>query len=200
MIRKVGAQLTQWREQGARLVPVSVNISPRQLQFGRTAACLSEVLTQHQIDPSLLEVEVTETAVVDRSAHVSQELDAIRALGIRLMIDDFGTGYSSLAQLHRLDVDTLKVDRAFTHALSEGSEGELLYRAIISMAAALDIQVVAEGVETLDQLKMLQAIGCDEVQGFIISAALPATDMARLSLRNILPPFDKVGRLVAVPG
>ncbi len=199
VIRKVGEQLAQWREQGVRVVPVSVNISPRQLQLGKTSACLSEVLQRHRLDPSLMEVEVTETAVVDRSPQVSQELDAIRALGVRLMIDDFGTGYSSLAQLHRLDVDTLKVDQAFTHALSQGSEGELLYRAIVSMAAALDIHVVAEGVETVEQLRLLQSIGCNEVQGFIISKALPPSEMARLSLRNILPPFDKVGRLVAVP-
>ncbi len=197
-IRKVVGQIAQWRDQGVRLVPVSVNISPRQLQLGKTAAFLSEVLEKHRVEPALVEVEVTETAVVDRSPLVSQELDALRAMGIRLMIDDFGTGYSSLAQLHRLDVDVLKVDQAFTHALSQGSEGELMYRAIVSMAAALDMRVVAEGVETVEQLKMLQAIGCHEIQGFIISGALPASDMAKLLARSILPPFDKIGRLVAV--
>ena len=114
------------------------------------------------------------------------------------MIDDFGTGYSSLAQLHRMDVDTLKVDQAFTQALSRGSEGELMYRAIVSLAAALKMCVVAEGVETLEQLRLLQAIGCDEVQGFIISRALPAADIMQLVSKNILPPFDRVGRLVAV--
>lgn len=197
-VKKVGGQLAQWRSVGARLVPVSVNISPRQLQSGKTSACIARVLREHALEARLLEVEVTETAVVDRSPAVSQELDALRALGVRLMIDDFGTGYSSLAQLHRLDVDVLKVDQAFTHALSQGSEGELLYRAIVSMAAALKIQVVAEGVETVEQLRLLQSIGCNEVQGFIISRALPAAEMAKLALRNILPPFDRVGRLVAV--
>ena len=198
VLGKVAEQIARWREEGVRLVPVSVNISPRQLQHGKTAATLEELMHRYEIEPRLLEVEVTETAVVDRSVTVSQELDAIRALGVRLMIDDFGAGYSSLAQLHRLDVDTLKVDQAFTHALSQGSEGELLYRAIVSMAAALNIQVVAEGVETLDQLRLLQDIGCNEIQGFIISQALPPSEMAKLAIRNILPPFDRVGRLVAV--
>ncbi len=198
VIRKVVEQIAQWRDQGVRLVPVSVNISPRQLQLGKTAAFLSEMLDKHRVEAALIEVEVTETAVVDRSAHVSRELDALRAMDIRLMIDDFGTGYSSLAQLHRLDVDMLKVDQAFTHALSQGSEGELMYRAIVSMATALGMRVVAEGVETLEQLKMLQTIGCNEIQGFIISAALPPTEVAQLLVRNILPPFDKIGRLVAV--
>ena len=199
VIRKVIEQIALWRDQGVRLVPVSVNISPRQLQLGKTATFLSEMLERHRVDPALIEIEVTETAVVDRSSHVSQELDALRDMGIRLMIDDFGTGYSSLAQLHRLDVDVLKVDQAFTHALSQGSEGELMYRAIVSMASALGMRVVAEGVETLEQLKLLQTIGCNEIQGFIISGALPAEEMAGLSSRNILPPFDKIGRLVAVP-
>ena len=112
------------------------------------------------------------------------------------MIDDFGTGYSSLAQLHRMDVDTLKVDQAFTQALSKGSEGELMYRAIISMATTLKMCVVAEGVETLEQLRLLQAIGCDEVQGYIISRALPAAEIMQLTSKNILPPFDRVGQLV----
>ncbi len=179
-------------------MPVSVNISPRQLQAGKTAAFLSEALVRRRVDAALIEVEVTETAVVDRSPNVSKELDELRAMGIRLMIDDFGTGYSSLAQLHRLDVDILKVDQAFTHALSRGSEGELMYRAIVSMAAALGMRVVAEGVETLEQLKLLQTIGCNEIQGFIISGALPPEDMATLAGRSILPPFDKIGRLIAV--
>ncbi len=197
-IRKVIGQIAEWREQGVRLVPVSVNISPRQLQAGKTAAFLSEALVRRRVDAALIEVEVTETAVVDRSPNVSKELDELRAMGIRLMIDDFGTGYSSLAQLHRLDVDILKVDQAFTHALSRGSEGELMYRAIVSMAAALGMRVVAEGVETLEQLKLLQTIGCNEIQGFIISGALPPEDMATLAGRSILPPFDKIGRLIAV--
>ena len=179
-------------------MPVSVNVSPRQLQFGRTAACIAEVLKSFAIESRLLEVEITESTMVDNTPIVLQELESIQKLGVRLMIDDFGTGYSSLAQLHRMDVDTLKVDQAFTQALSRGSEGELMYRAIVSMAAALKMCVVAEGVETLEQLRLLQTIGCDEVQGFIISRAVPAADIMQLVSKNILPPFDRVGRLVAV--
>ena len=198
VLRKVGEQISLWRSEGVRVVPVSVNVSPRQLQFGRTAACIADVLQSFNIESRLLEIEITESTMVDNTPIVLQELESIQKLGIRLMIDDFGTGYSSLAQLHRMDVDTLKVDQAFTQALSQGSEGELMYRAIVSMAAALKMCVVAEGVETLEQLRLLQAIGCDEVQGFIISRALPAADIMQLVSKNILPPFDRVGRLVAV--
>ena len=198
VLHKVGEQLSLWKSQDIKLVPISVNVSPRQLQFGRTAACISEVLHSLSIEPRLLEVEITESTMVDNTPTVLQELESIQKLGVRLMIDDFGTGYSSLAQLHRMDVDTLKVDQAFTQALSQGSEGELMYRAIVSMATALKMCVVAEGVETLEQLRLLQKIGCDEVQGFIISRALPAAEIIQLAAKTILPPFDRLGRLVAV--
>lgn len=199
VITQVGLQLAQWREQGLPLVPVSVNVSPRQLQAGHTAACLADVLRRHALPASLLEVEITESAMVDRSVSTSRELDAIRALGIRLMIDDFGTGYSSLAQLHRLDVDVLKVDQAFTRTLAQDSDGELLYRAIVSMAAALDIRVVAEGVETVEQLQLLRAIGCDEVQGHVISPAVPAASIGALTRAETLA-APVCGDLRLLPG
>ena len=197
VVQKVVAQIAQWREQGMSLVPVSLNVSPRQLQQGQIAACIARALNTHQVPAQLVEIEVTESAMVDRGAATSAELDALRAMGIRLMIDDFGTGYSSLAQLHRLDVDVLKVDQAFTHSLAHGSEGEQLYRAIVSMAAALDMHVVAEGVETVEQLRILQAIGCDEIQGYIIAPAVPAEQMAALAREGFLPPFDHAGQLPA---
>ncbi len=195
VVDKVVAQIARWRTQGMNLVPVSFNVSPRQLQQGRIADCIARALKTYEVPANLVEIEVTESTMVDRGAATSAELDALRALGIRLMIDDFGAGYSSLAQLHRLDVDVLKVDQAFTHSLARGSEGEQLYRAIISMAAALDMHVVAEGVETVEQLRLLQAIGCDEIQGHIIAPAVPPEQMAAMAREGFLPPFDHVGQL-----
>ena len=198
VMEKVAIQLNDWRSRGLRVVPVSVNISPYQLQSGTTAAFVEKVVKQYQLPTDWLEVEVTESAVVDRSMVVSSELDALRKQGVRLMIDDFGAGYSSLAQLHRLDVDVLKVDQAFTRALAEGSEGEIVYRAVISMAIALDMQVVAEGVETLAQLNLLKKIGCHEIQGYIISPALPANEIELLLQKTIMPPFDQMTQLAIV--
>lgn len=195
VVQKVVAQIAQWREQGMNLVPVSINVSPRQLQQGKVAACIARALNTYQVPANLVEIEVTESAMVDRGAATSAELDALRAMGIRLMIDDFGIGYSSLAQLHRLDVDVLKVDQAFTHSLAAGSEGEQLYRAIVSMADALDMHVVAEGVETVEQLRLLQAIGCDEIQGHIIAPAMPPEQMAAMASAGFLPSFDHIGQL-----
>lgn len=203
VMREVVAQLATWKADGEHPVPVSVNVSPLQLRHGQLASSFLQALRDWQVEPSLLEVEVTESAVVDRSSNVARELDTLRGGGIRLMIDDFGVGHSSLAQLHRLDVDVLKVDRGFTTALSDGgktggSEGELLYRAIISMARALDMKVVAEGVETLSQLRLLRAMGCDELQGYLISHPLPAEEVPVLLRQKVLPPFDRMERLEVV--
>ena len=200
VMREVVAQLASWKADGEHPVPVSVNVSPLQLRHGQLASSFLRALRERNVEPSLLEVEVTESAVVDRSSTVVQELDTLRDGGIRLMIDDFGVGHSSLAQLHRLDVDVLKVDRGFTMALTSGgetggSEGELLYRAIISMARALDIKVVAEGVETLSQLRLLRAMGCDELQGYLISHPLPAEEVTPLLRRQVLPPFDRMDKI-----
>ncbi len=192
VIREVIAQIARWKSDGERPVPVSVNVSPLQLRNGLLADALLHALDEYRVEPALVEVEVTESAVVDRSLTVVQQLDALRDGGIRLMIDDVGVGHSSLAQLHRLDVDVLKVDRGFTTALSEGSEGELLYRAIISMAEALEMIVVAEGVETLPQLRQLRAMGCDELQGYLISRPLPAEQVPDLLHQTVLPPFDRL--------
>lgn len=173
VLELVIAQLAQWQEQGLPLVPVSVNVSPAQLKAGGVAARLQRLLQDYHLPARWIEIEVTETAIVERSSVVSSELESLRRLGVRLMIDDFGTGHSSLAQLHRLQVDTLKVDKSFTELLARGSDGELLYEAIISMAAAMHMRVVAEGVETDAQRYVLQSLGCTEIQGYVVSRPVP---------------------------
>jgi predicted signal transduction protein with EAL and GGDEF domain len=188
VIEKVCAQLARWKAEGLDPVPVSVNVSPQQLKSGTVSSFIRSCLKRHGIDARLLEVELTESAVIDRSVVISDELAALREQGIKLMIDDFGTGYSSMAQLHRLDVDVLKVDSAFTRALSESEEGHLLFGAIVSMANALDMCVVAEGVETGEQLDALESLSCDEVQGHIVSKAVSAGETANLLLKRLLLP------------
>ncbi|HEY8607848.1 MAG TPA: EAL domain-containing protein [Noviherbaspirillum sp.] len=186
VIEKVCAQIAAWQAQRLAVVPVSINVSGLQLREGRLSSFLSSCLERYGVAPALLEVELTESSMIDRNRIVAGELAALRSLGVKLLIDDFGTGYSSLAQLHRLDVDVLKVDRAFTTALGKGSEGESLFRAIVSMAGALDICVVAEGVETEEQLLVLQSLDCDEVQGHLVSRAVPAQEMPQMMRRSFL--------------
>ncbi len=192
VIDKVCRQLAQWKREGVQTVPVSVNVSPQQLKSGNLSTYLAERMQHYDIDASLIEAELTESAVIDRSTVVSAELSALRSMGIKLMIDDFGTGYSSMAQLHRLDVDVLKVDRGFTKALSDGHEGKQLFRAIMSMASALDMCVVAEGVETVEEVNVLQSLACDEIQGYIVSEAVAAGDMTKMMIQRFLfsPPLN----------
>jgi diguanylate cyclase (GGDEF)-like protein len=193
VIEKVCAQLAQWKAADLPVVPVSINVSPRQFNQGNLSAHLASCMTQHAISAALIEVEITESCMVGEDHTVTGELAAIEALGIKLLVDDFGTGYSSLSQLRRLDMDGLKVDRAFTAQLSNGKEDEAFFLAMLSMAHALGMSVVAEGVETVEQLRILQRLSCDEVQGYLISKPVPASEVPSLvRKRFLLPPSETV--------
>jgi predicted signal transduction protein with EAL and GGDEF domain len=181
-------QLAAWQAAGMRVVPVSVNVSPYQLERQDVRAVLADALARHGLPPSLLEVEVTESATVQRETAAAAGLAAIKAMGVKLYVDDFGTGYSSLSQLKRLDMDGLKVDRAFTASLTQGAQDVSLFKAIVSMAHAIGMRVVAEGVETAEQLAILQQLGCDEVQGYYIARPVPPAEaLAMLGQRFLFP-------------
>jgi diguanylate cyclase (GGDEF)-like protein len=177
VIDKACAQLAAWRADGMLPVPVSINVSPKQFGRGTVVRQFEAALQRHALPAALVEVEITESAMMGEQAEVLAELGQLRALGIKLHLDDFGTGYSSLSQLRTLKMDVLKVDRAFTNELEQG-EGRVFFEAIVSMAHALRMTVVAEGVETAAQLRILQELGCDEVQGFHISRPLAPGDIA----------------------
>ncbi len=190
---KACAQLAAWRQAGLALVPVSINVSPRQFAKGEVHVQLQRCLARHAIPAALLEVEITESAMMGDQDHIITQLAAIRALGVKLHVDDFGTGYSSLSQLQKLKMDVLKVDRAFTAALGQGHEGQVFVQAIVSMAHALGMEVVAEGVETAAQLAILQELACDEVQGYYIARPMPAPQMAIvMAQRRRLPQLPLV--------
>ncbi len=187
VIEQSCSQLAAWRAQGARLVPVSINVSARQFERGGIVGRIEGALARHGVPPALLEVEITESAMMGDRDEILAELAALRALGVKLHIDDFGTGYSSLSQLRTLRMDVLKVDRAFTAELDGGGEGRVFFEAIVSMAHALGMAVVAEGVETAAQLQALRELGCNEVQGYYISRPLGAEDLAARYLALPLP-------------
>ena len=188
VINKVCDQLVQWRAEGVPLVPVSVNVSARQINSGSVSAVIAAALERCGIAPDLIEVEITESATVGESVVASAELATLQTMGSRLYVDDFGTGYSSLSQLRRLDMHGIKVDRSFTAQLTDGPQDLALFRAIVSMAHAIDMQVVAEGVESAEQLALLQGLGCDEMQGYYISPPVPASDvLLMLQKRHLYP-------------
>ncbi|HYD61101.1 MAG TPA: EAL domain-containing protein [Noviherbaspirillum sp.] len=187
VIEKACAQIAQWKVQGLPVVPVSINVSALQFNEGKVRDSLAASMRRHGVEPNLVGVELTESCMAGEDETVSGELDGLRKLGVKLLVDDFGTGYSSLSQLQRLNVDILKVDRAFTITL-DGGGGKALFKAIVSMADALDISIVAEGVETAEQLNTLQMLDCDEVQGHYVSKPVPAAEMAGLMLKRFLFP------------
>lgn len=188
VIKKTFEQLASWKAQSLLVVPVSVNVSPRQFNEGTLSALFVSYMAKYGIDSSLVEIEITESSVVERSAQVTVELAAIENLGMKLLVDDFGTGYSSLSQLQRLDVDVLKVDRAFTAQLGISNEGDALFMAVVSMAHVLGLSVTAEGVETMEQLSVLRALSCNEIQGYLISRPVPADEVPALLTRKFLLP------------
>ena len=197
VIDQACAQIAAWQAQGLRVVPLSVNVSPVQFAHCDLKAIIATSMARHRINPVLLEIEVTESCMMQDSEKVAQEIAAIKSLGVRISVDDFGTGYSSLSQLQRLDLDVLKVDRAFTLALDDGKQGVAFFLTIVSMAHILDMQVVAEGVETLEQLTVLQSLGCNEVQGYYISRPVPAANAVAFLNRRYLFPHTAPGQHAA---
>jgi diguanylate cyclase (GGDEF)-like protein/PAS domain S-box-containing protein len=183
-LSKAAAQLRAWGDAGMPSVHVSVNIASPHFQQPGFTAQVAEILQRTGVDPHLLELEVTESMLVDDRAQNLLTLHALKALGLRLSIDDFGTGYSSLSYLKRFPVDTLKVDRSFIKDTPAQEDDAAITSAIIAMAHSLRLEVVAEGVETPAQLAFLRARGCEYVQGYLISKPVSAEEFAALLKRE----------------
>ena len=158
-------------------VPVSVNISGRHLLSRKLPDHIRAALDESGIDPHLLSIDVTETALLNDLVVAAAELDAVRALGVRVAIDDFGTGYTSLAHLQQLPIDMIKIDRSFISQVSE-QRGKALVSTLTDLAHAIDIGIVAEGVETDDELRALQSMGADHIQGFLLTRPLEPAALA----------------------
>ena len=173
-------QVRDWIALTGETVKVAVNLSPRQFHQKDLVPMIRRCAEHWQLPPGALELEITETALVSREQEVDVLMREIRALGVELSIDDFGTGYSSLAYLKRFPVQRLKIDRAFIHDLARDTDSAAIVASIVNLAHGLKLKVVAEGVETGEQLAMLGAMGCDEYQGFLFSRAVRGPDVAAL--------------------
>ncbi len=153
---------------------MSVNLSARQFREKDLASQVGLALMQAGLEPEALKVEITETALVEDADQALITLDALRALGVQVQIDDFGTGYSSLSYLQRFPVDTLKIDRSFIGRISAGDDSLEIVRSIVNLAHGLGLTVIAEGVETQEQLNFIKALACELGQGYLISKPLEA--------------------------
>ncbi|MES2759689.1 MAG: EAL domain-containing protein [Pseudomonadota bacterium] len=176
-------QVHRWNQAGIH-VKVAVNLSPRQFSQKDLLPMIRECVERSDVRSGSLELEITESALMSREEQVDSLMRDIRALGIELSIDDFGTGYSSLAYLKRFPVQRLKVDRAFIRDLGKDDDSAAIVRLIVNLAHGLKLQVVAEGVETAQQLEILRAMACDEYQGFLFSRPVDAAAVAALFAHN----------------
>lgn len=167
-------QLVAWRAAGQALLPIAINLSARQFADLNLAGHIGTTLQRHGLSARLLELEVTESLVMKDPAGAMELLAALRRIGLRISMDDFGTGYSSLAQLKRFPLDSVKIDRSFVQDVPQDPNDAAIIRAVIAMGHALKLKVIAEGVETAEQLAFLQRHGCDEIQGFYFSRPMLA--------------------------
>jgi diguanylate cyclase (GGDEF)-like protein/PAS domain S-box-containing protein len=174
-------QMLEWHEQrpDERPFDISVNLSARQVAHRDLAAIVAEILARSGLAPIHLQLEITETVLVEESATAQATLDALSEIGVGLVLDDFGTGYSSLAYLNRYPFDALKIDRSFVDGLGVEQERTAIIEAIIGMARALSLDVIAEGVENEAQLAELRRLGCDYAQGHLFAPALPPQEASK---------------------
>ncbi|MES2831680.1 MAG: EAL domain-containing protein [Pseudomonadota bacterium] len=197
VIRTACAQMKLWQNLGFEQLRISVNLSPRQFSDARLVSEIGAVLAATTLDPRYFQLELTESLVMADIETGIRILQEMKALGISIAIDDFGTGYSSLSYLRRLPIDTLKIDRSFVSDITLATDDAVIVRSIISLAHSLRMRVVAEGVETRDQLSFLQLHDCDEIQGYHFSRPVSAADFTALLQQNkSLPAFSALKQAV----
>lgn len=201
VLRQVCEQIVRWQKEEVPVVPVAVNLSPQQFQRQSVSQLVQEMLRQTGLDASYLAIEITEGSLMSDVSRYINDLQALRAMGVHILVDDFGTGYSSLSYLKHLPLDTLKIDRSFINNVDTNSADTAIVSAILAMARSLGLKVVAEGVETKQQLAVLDKQGCQMAQGYYFSRPVPAeqcvallrelakrpsfTDTLRMQLNNL---------------
>jgi diguanylate cyclase len=162
---------------------IAVNVSPLQLQQNNFAEIVADVLAQHDEKDCMLDIEVTESLLMEDIEESINKLASVRELGVQVSIDDFGTGYSSLGYLTKLPVHALKIDRSFIMSMTSQPESMTIVSTIITLAHSLNLKVIAEGVETEEQAKLLQLLKCDEMQGYFFSKPMPLCRISSLELK-----------------
>jgi len=174
------SQNKAWQDAGFPLMYVSVNISGVQFKQPSFISTVNNVLQDTGLDPHYLELELTESILMESTETAIQTLKELKSMGVRISIDDFGTGYSSLSYLKRFPIDTLKIDRSFVRDVTSDPDDKAIINAIIALARSLNLKVIAEGVETIQQLVCLHEQGSDGMQGYLFSPPLPIDSLTQL--------------------
>jgi EAL domain-containing protein (putative c-di-GMP-specific phosphodiesterase class I) len=179
VLRTACWRFASWQKQGMPAFPVAVNMSMRQLRQPNLADAVERILKETGLAPEYLELEITEGIMMGDATVAMEFLTRMHELGVQMSIDDFGTGFSSLSYLKNLPVQMLKIDQSFVRDIETDESDAAIVRSIISLGHRLDLKVIAEGVETLEQLDFLRIRGCDEVQGYFFSRPLAADDFIK---------------------
>ncbi|MGB1186855.1 MAG: putative bifunctional diguanylate cyclase/phosphodiesterase [Cycloclasticus pugetii] len=177
--------LKNWIDRGAKPIRVAVNLSTLQLEDDGIVNKISSILETTQLPHKLLELEITESSVMNNEQLMIEKLNTLKELGIKLAIDDFGTGYSSLSYLKRLPINLLKIDRSFVNNCLLNSIDSDIIRTIIILAHSMGIDVIAEGVETEQQSTLLKSLNCDFVQGYLFGKPMPSEEFEKLIFNNV---------------
>ena len=194
VLRSACAQVRRWQDEGMAPLRVSVNVSPLQFQSAAFVATVERVLVDTGANAALIELELTESMLIRNADQARSTIEALKALGVSIAIDDFGTGYSSLNYLRSMTVDFLKIDRSFATDIASNKRDRAVATAIADLARALNITVVAEGVENRAQADFFASIRCGELQGFMFSKALPVDQLRRyLAVTNAAKPTAQAG-------
>jgi diguanylate cyclase (GGDEF)-like protein/PAS domain S-box-containing protein len=180
VLRQACSDMAKWQKDGISVNRIAVNVSAHQFKQPGFIDLIKEIITESAINPNQLELELTESILIDNVEHTLDVLTRLRTMGVRMAIDDFGTGYSSLNYLKQFPVDTLKIDQSFIRNLPDNKDDAQITRTIISMAHNLGLGVIAEGVETKEQLEFLQQVQCEEVQGYYFSRPIPDNALVKL--------------------
>ncbi|HEB77954.1 MAG TPA: bifunctional diguanylate cyclase/phosphodiesterase, partial [Methylothermaceae bacterium] len=191
LLKKALMQLQHWQQQGRSQLRLAVNISAYQFHQQHLPQLLQQLLHDHPVDPGLLELELTESAAMLDIDHTAQVLRELRTLGIKLALDDFGTGFSSLSYLRRFPLDTLKIDRSFVQPIPRDQGSNAIVRGIIQLGHSLHLSILAEGIETPQQLELLRRFGCDEGQGYLFGRPMPLPQFEALLDRGLPPQWFK---------
>lgn len=188
VIRKVCRQIHSWKESGLPIVPISVNISPLSFLKSCLVSTIKAALDENHLDASLLEIELTESSLINYSENVIAVLKELGEMGVKIALDDFGTGYSSITQLKKYKFDVLKIDKTFIQAMDKNAEDAIITANLIQLAHGLNMKVVAEGVETFEQFYSLRKNECDQLQGYLFSKPIPPSIFEQKLLIGILKP------------
>lgn len=172
-------KLREWSDKGYKVFPIAINESRRHLYNKNHVSELEQIVKYYNINPNLLELELTETVVVENIESAKEAERKVHALGFGVSMDDFGVGYSSFYMLKNINIDILKIDKSFSDEVMEDKRGRIILESIIDMAKKLEIKTVAEGIETKEQLEYLKQIGCDMVQGYYFEKPLPIEEFEK---------------------